>query len=957
MFFCDIIDDLFFIFLKVKIEYKNMYNNRGYIKLSKMVTSSSIAVTSSSIAVTSSSIAVKQRLHGTNMDFSSMEKLFPTRMDFISNSDIITKKINQKIPLRFMPNSVIERTFREKNGKSSKDQDAPGYYRICIAGVLTDGRKAIVMIENVLPHFYIKVPNQSTFDKTKSAILSLFKLEGVRYEGKLTKVHRKEFKYNADADFIKCQFRTLSYRNNALYKVRYAYDTVHNDSRISSMRSDYYNVVARDYIKSFSSWVEIKNYKFVNYDLFYMKIFRVDVGNYNTYEGDLDYESAQDKSIELGWDCETFSHEFMNGEIPHPHIKTDELFMIGTAIQYYDTSINTDINGNRIESDLDGELLNVVFSKTDCKPYPNKLTVICHNEKNIIRAFAILFKKIKPDFVCGFNDSEYDWKWFISRARSHGLIRFIEKHMSLIDVYDSRLKGKMWKKIDDYQYYIKDIIKLESTNQAESKVVQYFGYITIDVRTQFRMIHNTSIFSNLNYFLKINKLGSKTDMDYKIMFEIYKKSLHLEKIKQTIDLMAIGLVDAINIINILPNELHSSQQPVTQEQCDNYDDLCSQSQVDMAEVAEYCFVDALRCHELLKRRDRIKEKRAFATLTFTTLWSGLYQADGVKIRNLLIHQAQQMGILVDSTKQNKNAPGYPGAFVGFPTKGLISCKLSIEERISIANELEPELGDNRIYKMIYDIEMKHRVMHILWLYVIKDEVQIMYNFIKVHGATRMNCPEDDKIWEVIEKLTDQFDSNWHNEGMQHQSELDICIQNISEKYNLSCTSPASVCFIQFIVENNKYPVTSFDFKSLYPNVMRTWNLSPEKLIKTQAEADEAMAAGVNLQKVDFTHDGIHHLSWFVQHDNDIDKMGVVPRIINDLQTKRDIQKLPKTEYEHMKEVMMSNSMRTTTIKELALETYKHVNKYKKSGKKISMRDILAKYLVIDIVAVKRNGRV
>lgn len=909
---------------------------------------------------------VKQKLHGTNMDFSSMEKLFPTRNDFITNPEIVTKKIDQRDPLRFMPNSVMERTFKEKNGKSSTDQYAPGYYRICIAGVLTDGRKAIVMIENILPHFYVKVSNQSTFDKTKSSILALFKREGVRYEGNLTKVHKKEFKYNASADYIKCQFRTLSYRNNALYKVKYAHDTAHNDSRISSMKSDYYNVVARDYIKSFSSWVEIKKYKFVNYDLFNMKIFQVDISNYNTYEGELDYESAQDKSIELDWDCETFSHEFMNGEIPHPHIETDELFMIGTSIQYYDTAINTDKDGNRIESNLDGELLNVVLSKTDCMPHPNKLTIICHNEENIIKAFAILFKKIKPDFCCGFNDSEYDWKWFISRARSHGLIRFIEKRMSLIDVYDFRLKGKMWKKIDDYQYYIKDTIKLEATNQAESRVVQYFGYICIDVRTQFRMIHKTSIFSNLNYYLKKNKLGSKTDMPYKRMFKIYMNSLHMEKIKQARDLVSTEKVDIENVfehINLLPVQLHASKQLVTQEQFDNYDDLCSQSKVDMAEVAEYCFVDALRCHELLKRRDRIKEKRAFATLTFTTLWAGLYLADGIKIRNLLIHQAKEMGILINSTKASRNAPGYPGAFVGHPIKGLISCKLSLKERISIANEAELKLGDNRIYKMIYDIESKHRNKHILWLYASNYDIELMYDFIKSYGATITNCNSvkfvNDKTHLLLKKLVDQLDDNWHGEEIsgQHQSVLDANIQNVREEYNLSCTSPAAACFIQFMTEDNKYPVTSYDFKSLYPNIMRTYNLSPEKLIKTKAEADEAIATGETLQKVEFTHEGIHRLSWFVSHNNDLNKMGVVPHIINDLQTKRDIQKLPKTEYEHMKEFMVSNSIRKITMKALALETYIHVNKYKKPGKKISMKDIITKYLVIDMVAVKKNGRV
>ncbi len=870
----------------------------------------------------------KHHLHGKVIKFEEMVELFPERIDFLDGTEEITNRINIGKSLRFMPNDVMEQTVREKHGQSSDDDYAPGYYRIFIAGTLADGRKAIVMIENVLPHFYVKVPKDSTIDKVKSDISFICERNRAQYEGRLKSVYKKEFKYNSSAHFIKVSFRTLNKRNNALFHINRQdlYETVHNDSKRST-RSDYYHIVARDYGKTLSSWVVIRNYSYIEYNLCYMKIFKVDVNDYTTFQGSLDYESSRDKLIELDWDCETDS-AYPTGDVPQPYIKTDELFMIGISIQHHDTAINTNILGDRITDELDGELLNVVLVNVDCDPYSNKLTIVCDTEPNIIRAFAIIFKKIKPDFVCGFNDSDYDWKWFVYRALQHGLIRFIERRMSLIEVLD--MKNKNLKNIDNYKHYVPDTIKLEAGNiNISSQSLKYFGYICIDVRTQFRIIHKQSVRSSLKYFLEINNLGSKADMEYIRMAKIYKTA---KKLKESRETKEIKEADDEEII---------------------------QSKKDMAEVAEYCYIDALRCHELLKRRDLFRVKAAFATLTYTTIWSGFFHADGVKIKNLLIHQAQIMGYLISGLGSGDPPRSYPGAYVGFPEKGLIATKLSIDERIGIAKEEISKDSDSKIDEIIYNIELDNQRPHILWKYVSLENIKLMYQFIEKWGPAYNETSS--KTFDVVNALIQNLDSQWNNEQStelpkDHIEKLHTTTQ-ILARYNIMCRSPASVCFMQFITEENKYPVCSFDFKSLYPNTIRTFNLSHEYVIKDKTVAQQAIADGCKLQEINFTHKGYTHIAWIPQHDNDLDKMGIIPLVINDLQNRRDIQKLPKTAYEHALEHMASNSIRKMLLGELIQMTYDHVNNKRPEGKKVSMRNIITKHLGIDINAVKKNGRV
>ncbi len=54
---------------------------------------------------------------------------------------------------------------------------------------------------------------------------------------------------------------------------------------------------------------------------------------------------------------------------------------------------------------------------------------------------------------------------------------------------------------------------------------------------------------------------------------------------------------------------------------------------------------------------------------------------------------------------------------------------------------------------------------------------------------------------------------------------------------------------------NKHPVIGLDFTSLYPSIIMTYNLSPEKMISTLSEADKLKRENKMLHSIKFKYNG------------------------------------------------------------------------------------------------------
>ncbi|RIA82476.1 hypothetical protein C1645_835302 [Glomus cerebriforme] len=63
--------------------------------------------------------------------------------------------------------------------------------------------------------------------------------------------------------------------------------------------------------------------------------------------------------------------------------------------------------------------------------------------------------------------------------------------------------------------------------------------------------------------------------------------------------------------------------------------------------------------------------------------------------------------------------------------------------------------------------------------------------------------------------------------------------------------PGAYVFSSIKVLENKCPVTSLDFASLYPNFIITYNLSPDKIILSEEQALSVKCSGKKLHKIEF----------------------------------------------------------------------------------------------------------
>ena len=84
----------------------------------------------------------------------------------------------------------------------------------------------------------------------------------------------------------------------------------------------------------------------------------------------------------------------------------------------------------------------------------------------------------------------------------------------------------------------------------------------------------------------------------------------------------------------------------------------------------------------------------------------------------------------------------------------------------------------------------------------------------------------------------------------------------------------------------KRPVTGLNFASLYPSLIMTYNLSPEKFILSSKDADIARKNGNTLHEISFPFNKRDIHAWCVRHDNQLEKKGLYPTVLENLFNKR-----------------------------------------------------------------------
>jgi DNA polymerase elongation subunit (family B) len=750
----------------------------------------------------------------------------PTRKRFLNRESFreIDNDLKHGRPVCFMPNDVVETNIRTDSGTR---------FELLLIGILKDGSKTVVVLRDIDVFMEVRVPDDVLPETFMHQLSNMeFNREDKKiYPGKMRIVRKYPFKgyHEHTVPYIKVQFGTTWARKSFIQCLNEKDVNYENSSgervatRLSTASDDltcYYRKAAREYGFKLCDWNMIKKYKIDQSRDSYAKpnsvqhTIIVSVKNFTDPLADgMDIPSdpikyrdyIRDRTMEMSWDLET---EGNGNGAPDPirvfnedGTEADRVFMGACSFSWYqETKPFLTVNITDMPT----------VARDDC------MIIVCKNQLDIIYCFTMLTERMAPDFVTAFNDGLYDWPFLLRRAERYdkihkkGIMNFMKESMSCLRMQDSIKWAVRGPKIEK--------IKIEANMYAENELFEVPGFHCIDVRTVFRQLFPQAEKSNLNFYLAMNKLGSKEDMPYQVMFKVYKllrilwsflrsKGLISENVppaegyEHIMKYLKAAIVELGADYKLFPHIYTKSEaSPLVMEQewrrrldnqIFNLGDMTLEeiySVVDKAtDVVHYCNIDARRCHDLLHIRNVIADKREIANLSFTSMSDALYRAGGVKIRNLCMAEGLKpawniaFSCISSGVKDNRK---YPGAFVVPPKKGLYRDHRSVKMRRRQSFQIDKSLPEEFTHT---DVDPKRIQKYLM--------------------------DQDPDLGAALKLLFDSMAQETYkpdNAGNEQSSFSDR-------------------------------PTAGKDFSSLYPMIIVTYNLSPEKVVETRAQMEALRA--------------------------------------------------------------------------------------------------------------------
>jgi len=173
----------------------------------------------------------------------------------------------------------------------------------------------------------------------------------------------------------------------------------------------YYRKVAREESLPLLSWAVLSNYSYVLSVNAYL--FRVSVNNYNPISND-EYNNPlissallRDRTLVLTWNIETYSSLGL-GKFPTAQSDESNVFIICMSVHWKDDP---------------NPLKQICLVDVETAPDPHWIIIICENQVNLLKAFALCWKLLAPDIQIGFNDSQYDWRFIVKKAKKLGVLK------------------------------------------------------------------------------------------------------------------------------------------------------------------------------------------------------------------------------------------------------------------------------------------------------------------------------------------------------------------------------------------------------------------------------------------------------------------------------------------------------------------------------------------------------
>ncbi|POG82468.1 hypothetical protein GLOIN_2v1761861 [Rhizophagus irregularis DAOM 181602=DAOM 197198] len=363
-----------------------------------------------------------------------------------------------------------------------------------------------------------------------------------------------------------------------------------------------------------------------------------------------DESLLRDRTLVLTWDIETQSQEL--GEFAEVLNLKQNVFMICMTLHWKDDP---------------KPIKQICLVDIETEPDPRWTTIVCGNQENLLKAFALCWRAFAPDIQVGFNDSDYDWRFIMERAFHLNILEWMWERMtgsfkSSEEIIKWNYRGKIGAKSEntfkkkekkknnentdsensfhilengEEDTEVKEFlgspikIKISAKDNFFSSFLKLPGCVPIDVRVSLKKRYPRSEVEkegSLKFFLQKCGLDAKADMPYDKLWKTY-------------------------------SEAKRDPSPSTARK--------------MREVAYYCIIDALRCQELLVKLSQINEYREVASIAYVSLFDTHYRANGMKVRNILGAYAFKRDMIFKARIPEKVEKGkYPGANVFPPKKGI-----------------------------------------------------------------------------------------------------------------------------------------------------------------------------------------------------------------------------------------------------------------------------------------------
>jgi DNA polymerase elongation subunit (family B) len=526
------------------------------------------------------------------------EAKYPKRGDYI-----VSSPIDKTTP--FMPNNWVESPF--------------GEYTICCYGVLPDGRKASLTLTGVPIYIDVEMPDVPA-DKFRASL----GVDGV-ISSEVVKLY-SGYKFSPEpTPWLRLHFETIKDHKAAVRRLS-AHRTSNNDAK-------YFWAVLRNYNIPTADWLMLSGYE-KNGLQFTCPITAVRKVH-KSERKQLGKVADADKTLVCSWDIETYSE---SGEIPRPERTgwTIDIICMSMFWQYSPVPLT--------------EICIVCHDYTPDPSQPIPCVVRCHDQKSMAQAFITVLRTMQPDIMIAFNGACFDTPLMVRLIERSGLVEALGAALGRRSKAENIMK---------YNFKRDATIKINAERSEKAELLFDFPcMIDTDAMIVMAQAHPKAEVprkAGLNFYLQVNKLGGKEDMDYKRLAAILSRS----------KIGACGGSCAVctGCLPILD---------------DREGDTCAErrarNRADVWEAMYYCKIDCLRPFQLYHKRGVINDRREMANLARVPLVTAFYQADGVKVQNLLgkyAHKTFNMAFSNNATKASDSEKDHnAGAYVPPPKIGL-----------------------------------------------------------------------------------------------------------------------------------------------------------------------------------------------------------------------------------------------------------------------------------------------